>query len=228
MVQTRSNIPTTSHVVREENVPGNGNGKGEITSAPDTVQVLFGLGVTAEQLQGAVAALSAMGGSRPGTGATQAPHSPNTEHAATSQHKGKKIWRSRRRPGKAPVIEEVLVEDVPGRDDDESSECRVSAFKRLGARRFECQLSTGSTADQKAAQVTSADRYPRAGGGMPRSQQPRTHARRGLSAAKVDATSGLSVARVQREPRKVRILALGSVLRKRVDERRPYPDVLPG
>ncbi|VFQ93070.1 unnamed protein product [Cuscuta campestris] len=47
-------------------------------------------------------------------------------------HKGKKTRRSRRRPGKGPLIEEVLVEDVPEGEDDESSECRISAFKRLG------------------------------------------------------------------------------------------------
>ncbi|VFQ59771.1 unnamed protein product [Cuscuta campestris] len=109
MVQTRSNIPTTSHVVREE--PGKGNRKGGITSAPDTVQALF--------------ADLALGLPRLHT-------VPNTEHAATSQHKGKKTRRSGRRPGKALVIEEVLVEDVSDGEDDESSECRVSAFKRLG------------------------------------------------------------------------------------------------
>ncbi|VFQ80242.1 unnamed protein product [Cuscuta campestris] len=90
MVQTRSNVPTTSHVIGEENAPGSGNGTGGIGSTPDAVQALFGLGVTAEQLQ-----------------------------------------RSRR-PGKAPAIEEVIVEDVLDEEDDESSECRVSAFRRLG------------------------------------------------------------------------------------------------
>ncbi|VFQ89243.1 unnamed protein product [Cuscuta campestris] len=70
------------------------------------------MGVTAEQLQAAVAALSSMGRSGLGTRTTHTPRGPNTEHAATSQHKGKKTQRSRRRPGKAPMIEEVLVEDI--------------------------------------------------------------------------------------------------------------------
>ncbi|VFQ80576.1 unnamed protein product [Cuscuta campestris] len=132
MVQTRSNVPTTSHVVGEENAPGSGNGTGGIGSTPDAVQALFGLGVTAEQLQAAVAAPSALGGNVPGAGAGKAPLGSHAEHAATSQHKGKKTRRSRRRPGKALAIEEVVVEDVPEEEDDESSECRVSAFRRLG------------------------------------------------------------------------------------------------
>ncbi|VFQ99507.1 unnamed protein product [Cuscuta campestris] len=132
MVQTRSNVPTTSHVIGKENTPGSGNGTGGISSTPDAVQALFGLGVTAEQLQAAVAALSAMGGNVPGGGVGKAPPSLHAEHAATSQHKGKKTRRSRRRPGKAPAIEEVIVEDVPDEEDDEPSECRVSAFRRLG------------------------------------------------------------------------------------------------
>ncbi|VFR01665.1 unnamed protein product [Cuscuta campestris] len=132
MVQTRSNVPTTSHVVGEENAPGSGNGTGGIGSTPDAVQALFGLGVSAEQLQAAVAALSAMGGNVPGAGGGKAPPGLHAEHAATSQHKGKKTRRSKRRPGKAPVFEEVIVEDIPEGEDDESSECRVSAFKRLG------------------------------------------------------------------------------------------------
>ncbi|VFQ98589.1 unnamed protein product [Cuscuta campestris] len=132
MVQTRSNVPTTSHVGGEEIAPGSGNGTGGIASTPDAVQALFGLGVTTEQLQAAVAALSAMGGNVPGAGVGKAPLGHHIEHAATSQHKGKKTRRSRRRPGKGPMIEEVLVEDVPEGEDDESSECRVSAFKRLG------------------------------------------------------------------------------------------------
>ncbi|VFQ98876.1 unnamed protein product [Cuscuta campestris] len=132
MVQTRSNVPTTSHVVGEENAPGSGNGTGGIGSTPDAVQALFGLGVTAEQLQAAVAALPAMGGNVPGAGVGKAPPNRHAEHVATSQHKGKKTRRSRRRPGKAPAIEEVIVEDVPDEEDDESSECRVSAFRRLG------------------------------------------------------------------------------------------------
>ncbi|VFQ60864.1 unnamed protein product [Cuscuta campestris] len=132
MVQTRSNVPTTSHVGDEEIAPRSGNGTGGIASTPDVVQALFGLGVTTEQLQAAVAALSAMGGNVPGAGAGKAPLGHHTEHAATSQHKGKKTRRSRRRPGKGPMIEEVLVEDVLEGEDDESSECRVSAFKRLG------------------------------------------------------------------------------------------------
>ncbi|VFQ78634.1 unnamed protein product [Cuscuta campestris] len=131
MVQTRSNVPTTSHVGGEEIAPGSGNGTGGIASTLDAVQALFGLGVTTEQLQAAVAALSAMGGNAPGAGVGKAPLGHHTEHAATSQHKGKKTRRSRRRPGKGPLIEEVLVEDVPEGEDDESSECRISAFKRL-------------------------------------------------------------------------------------------------
>ncbi|VFQ94507.1 unnamed protein product [Cuscuta campestris] len=132
MVQTRSNAPTTCQVVGEEMAPGSGNGMGGIGSTPDVVQALFGLGVTAEQLQAAVAALSAMGGNVPGVGAGKAPPGPHVEHAATSQHKGKKTRRSKRRPGKAQVFEEVIVEDVPEGEDDESNEGRVSAFKRLG------------------------------------------------------------------------------------------------
>ncbi|VFQ98159.1 unnamed protein product [Cuscuta campestris] len=132
MVQTRSNVPTTSHVVGEENVSGSGNGTGGIGSTPDAIQALFGLGVTAEQLQAAVAALSAMGGNVPGAEVGKAPHGLHAEHAATSQHKGKKTRRSRRRTGKAQVFEEVIVEDVPEGEDDESSECQVSAFRRLG------------------------------------------------------------------------------------------------
>ncbi|VFQ95669.1 unnamed protein product [Cuscuta campestris] len=132
MVQTRSNVPTTSHVGGEENAPGSGNGTGGIGSTPDAVQALFGLGVTTEQLQAPVAALSAMGGNVPGAGAGKAPPGPHAEHAATSQHKGKKTRRSRRRPCKAPAIEEVIVEDVPEGEEDESSEGRVSAFRRLG------------------------------------------------------------------------------------------------
>ncbi|VFQ94055.1 unnamed protein product [Cuscuta campestris] len=132
MVQTRSNVPTTSHVGGEENAPGSGNGTGGIGSTPDAVQALFGLGVTTEQLQAAVAALSAMGGNVPGAGAGKAPPGPHAEHAATSQHKGKKTRRSRRRPCKAPAIEEVIVEDVPEGEEDESSEGWVSAFRRLG------------------------------------------------------------------------------------------------
>ncbi|VFQ77657.1 unnamed protein product [Cuscuta campestris] len=132
MVQTRSNVPTTSQVVCEEMAPGSGNGTGGIGSTPDAVQALFGLRVTAEQLQAAVAALSAVGGNVPGAGVGKAPPNLNAEHAATSQHKGKKTRRSKRRPGKAPAIEEVIVEDVPDEEDDESSECRVSAFRRLG------------------------------------------------------------------------------------------------
>ncbi|VFQ92732.1 unnamed protein product [Cuscuta campestris] len=108
MVQTRSNVPTTSHVGGKENAPGSGNGTGGIGSTPDAVQALFGLGVTTEQLQAAVAALSAMGGNVPGTGAGKAPPGPHAEHAATSQHKGKKTRKSRRRPCKAPAIEERL------------------------------------------------------------------------------------------------------------------------
>ncbi|VFQ61145.1 unnamed protein product [Cuscuta campestris] len=132
MVQTRSNVPTTSHVGGEENTQSSSNGTGGITSTPDAVEALFGLGVTTEQLQATVAALSALGGNVPSARASKAPPGPYAEHAATSQHKGKKTWRSRRRPGKAPVIEEVLVEDVPEGEDDESSEWRVSAFRRLG------------------------------------------------------------------------------------------------
>ncbi|VFQ90101.1 unnamed protein product [Cuscuta campestris] len=132
MVHTRSNVPTTSQVVGEEIAPGSGNGTGGIGSTPDAVQALFGLGVTTEQLQAAVAALSAMGGNMPGAGAVKAPPGPHTEHAATSQHKGRKTRRSRRRPGKAQVFEEVIVKDVPEGEDDESSEGRVSAFRRLG------------------------------------------------------------------------------------------------
>ncbi|VFQ60871.1 unnamed protein product [Cuscuta campestris] len=128
----RSNVPTTSHVGGEEIAPGSGNGTGGIASTPDAVQALFGLGVTTEQLQTAIAALSAMGGNVPGAGPGKAPLGHHTEHAATSQHKGKKTRRSRRRPDKGSVIEEVLVEDVQEGEDDESSECRVSAFKRLG------------------------------------------------------------------------------------------------
>ncbi|VFQ70459.1 unnamed protein product [Cuscuta campestris] len=45
----------------------------------------------------------------------------------------KKTQRNRRRPGKDPVFEEVLVEDIVEGEDDDSSECLVSAFKRLGA-----------------------------------------------------------------------------------------------
>ncbi|VFQ98592.1 unnamed protein product [Cuscuta campestris] len=118
--------------IAEENALGSGNGTGGITSTPDAVQALFGMGVTTEQLQAAVAALSALGGNVPGTRAGKALLGPHTEHAATSEHKGKKTRRSGRRPGKGLVIEEVLVEDVPEGEDDESSECRVSAFKRLG------------------------------------------------------------------------------------------------
>ncbi|VFQ70936.1 unnamed protein product [Cuscuta campestris] len=132
MVQTRSNVPTTSQVVGEEIAPRSGNGTGGIGSTSDAVQALFGLGVTTEQLQAAVVALSAMGGNVPGSGAGKAPPGPHTEHAATSQHKGKKTRRNRRRPGKAQVFEEVIVEYVPEGEDDESSECRVSAVKRLG------------------------------------------------------------------------------------------------
>ncbi|VFQ79051.1 unnamed protein product [Cuscuta campestris] len=106
MVQTRSNVPTTSHVGGEEVAPGSGNGTGGIASTPDAVQALFGLGVTTEQLQAAVAALSAMGGNVPGAGVGKAPLGHHTEHAATSQHKGKKTRRSRRRPDKGPLIEE--------------------------------------------------------------------------------------------------------------------------
>ncbi|VFQ92375.1 unnamed protein product [Cuscuta campestris] len=80
----------------------------------------------------AVAALFAMGGNVPGAGVCKAPPGLHAEHAATSQHKGKKTRRSKRRPGKAPVFEVVIVEDIPEGEDDESSECRVSAFKRLG------------------------------------------------------------------------------------------------
>ncbi|VFQ71417.1 unnamed protein product [Cuscuta campestris] len=132
MVQTRSNVPTASHVVGEENIPGSGNGTGGIGSTPDAVQALFGLGVTTEQLQAAVAALSAIGGNVPGAGAGKALLGPHVEHAATSQHKGKKTRRGRRRPGKAQAFDEVIVEDIPEGEDDESSEGRVSAFKRLG------------------------------------------------------------------------------------------------
>ncbi|VFQ98405.1 unnamed protein product [Cuscuta campestris] len=132
MVQTRSNVPTTSHVGGEENAPASSNGTGGIGSTPDAVQALFGLGVTTEQLQAAVAALSAMGGNVPGAGSGKAPPGPHAEHAATSQHKGKKTRRSRRRACKAPAIEEVIVEDVPEEEEDESSEGRVSAFRRLG------------------------------------------------------------------------------------------------
>ncbi|VFQ67525.1 unnamed protein product [Cuscuta campestris] len=73
-----------------------------------------------------------MGGNVPGAGVGKAPPNLHGEHAATSQHKGKKTRRSRRRPGKAPAIEEVIVEDVPDEEDDESSECQVSTFRRLG------------------------------------------------------------------------------------------------
>ncbi|VFQ93359.1 unnamed protein product [Cuscuta campestris] len=118
MVQTRSNVPTTCHVVGEENAPGSGNGTGGIGSTPDAVQALFGLGVTAEQLQAAVAALSAMGGNVPGAGVGKAPPGLHAEHVATSQHKGKKTRRSRRRPGKAQVR-------LGG------EETRVSAFDKL-------------------------------------------------------------------------------------------------
>ncbi|VFQ59881.1 unnamed protein product [Cuscuta campestris] len=69
MVQQRSNVPTTSHTVGEENAPGSGNGTGGIGSTPDALQVMFGLGVTMEQLQAAIAALFALGGNVPGTGA---------------------------------------------------------------------------------------------------------------------------------------------------------------
>ncbi|VFQ68806.1 unnamed protein product [Cuscuta campestris] len=57
------------------------------------------------------------------------------------------------------MIEEMLVEDIPEGEDDESSECRVSTFKRLGARRFACRLSIGSTGDKKVIRVTFADRF---------------------------------------------------------------------
>ncbi|VFQ66366.1 unnamed protein product [Cuscuta campestris] len=73
-----------------------------------------------------------MGGNVPGAGGGKAPPGLHAEHAATSQHKGKKTRRGKRRPGKAPVFEEVIVEDILEGEDDESSECRVSAFKRLG------------------------------------------------------------------------------------------------
>ncbi|VFQ83727.1 unnamed protein product [Cuscuta campestris] len=100
-----------------------------------------------------------MGGSGPGTGFTYALGGPNTEHAATSQHKGKKTRRSRRRPGKAKMIEEVLVEDIPEGEDDESSECRVSTFKHLGAMRLMCRLSTSSTRDKRVVRATFANRF---------------------------------------------------------------------
>ncbi|VFQ82147.1 unnamed protein product [Cuscuta campestris] len=109
MVQTKSNVPTTSHVGGEENAPGSGNGTGGIASTPDAVQARFGLGVTTEQLQAAVAALSDMGGNVPSTRAGKALLGHHTEHAATSQHKGKKTRRSKR-PGKGPVIEELARE----------------------------------------------------------------------------------------------------------------------
>ncbi|VFQ79319.1 unnamed protein product [Cuscuta campestris] len=83
------------------------NSTGGIGSTPDAVQALFGLVVTTEQLQAVVAALSAMGGNVPGAGAGKALPGPHAEHAATSQHKGKKTRRSRRRPCKAPAIEEI-------------------------------------------------------------------------------------------------------------------------
>ncbi|VFQ80843.1 unnamed protein product [Cuscuta campestris] len=105
-----------------------------------------GLGVTTEQLQAAVAAHSAMGGNVPGAGAGKAPPGPHAEHAATSQHKEKKTQRSRRRPGKAQVFEEVIVEDVLEGEDDESSECRVSAFKRVGGE--ETRISTFDRLDR--------------------------------------------------------------------------------
>ncbi|VFQ68299.1 unnamed protein product [Cuscuta campestris] len=145
-----------------------------------------------------------MGGNVPGAGAGKAPLGPHTEHAATSQHKGKKTRRSKRRPGKAPVIEEMLVEDVPEGEDDESSECRVSALKRLGVRRLECRHSTGSSVDRKAAWVTSIDKYPKAGGGMLKSLRHRTPVRRGPSGAEISGTSGPSVARVRQELRRQR------------------------
>ncbi|VFQ72145.1 unnamed protein product [Cuscuta campestris] len=113
MVQTKSNIPTTSHIPGEGNSPGNSNGTRAITSTPDAVQGLFGMGVTVEHLHATIAALSAIGGSGRGIGATQALEDPITEHAATSQHKGKKTRRSQRRLGKSLVIKEVLVEDIP-------------------------------------------------------------------------------------------------------------------
>ncbi|VFQ82746.1 unnamed protein product [Cuscuta campestris] len=169
MIQTRSNDPTTSHA--PGNSSGNGNGTGAITSTPDAVQALFGMGVITRQLQTTVATLSAIGGSRHGNGATQAPRDPIIEHDATSQHKGKKTRRCRRRPDKALVFEEVLVGDIPEGQDDDSNKGRVSAFKRL--RGEETRVSTGSTMDATASKAIYAGRCRRAGGGTPRNRQPR-------------------------------------------------------
>ncbi|VFQ82518.1 unnamed protein product [Cuscuta campestris] len=76
-------------------------------------------------LQAIVFALFALSGSGRGTRATLAPRTPITKHATTSQVKGKKIRRSKR-AGKAPVVEEVIVEDVP--EEGDSSEDTVLGF----------------------------------------------------------------------------------------------------
>ncbi|VFR01657.1 unnamed protein product, partial [Cuscuta campestris] len=127
---TRSNVPTTCHVGGEENASGSGNGTGGIAPTPDAVQALFGLGVTTEELQAAVAALSAMGGNVPGAGAGKAPPGPHAEHAATSQHKGRKPGGAEGGPARPRRLggEETQVSDFRRLGGEET---QVSAFGRL-------------------------------------------------------------------------------------------------
>ncbi|VFQ98728.1 unnamed protein product [Cuscuta campestris] len=119
MVQTRSNVPTTSHIVGEENARGSGNGTGGISSTPDAVQALLGLGVTTEQLQAAVAALSAMGGNVPGVGAGKAPPGPHTEHACHFPAQGEEDPKEQEEARQSPSVR------------GGGEETRVSAFDRL-------------------------------------------------------------------------------------------------
>ncbi|VFQ71071.1 unnamed protein product [Cuscuta campestris] len=122
-------------------------------------------------------------------GATQAARDSITKHDVTSQHKGKKRRMCRRRPGKAPVFEDVLVEDILKGQDDDSSEGRVSAFKRLRGEETRVsafdRLNHGHDVRQdelyRCSPLIYASRSRRADGGTPRNRQPQIHAREGPS-----------------------------------------------
>ncbi|VFQ96092.1 unnamed protein product [Cuscuta campestris] len=61
-----------------------------------------------------------------------APGPGRTQHQACCHFPAQEEEDSKERSGKVPMIEEVLEEGILEGEDDESSECRVSAFKRMG------------------------------------------------------------------------------------------------
>ncbi|VFQ93876.1 unnamed protein product [Cuscuta campestris] len=197
MVQTRSNVPTTNHASGEGNSQGNGNGIGAITSTPVRDRGDCGVAPGCHR-----SPLCHWQERVCGTRATQAPGDPITEHVATSQHKGKKTRRSRRRSNKAPVIGKVLVEDIPEGEDEDSGEGGVSAFKQPGVRKLACRPSIGSTMGTTAAKAICAIKSQRAGKGTPKNRPPRMLAWVGPSVQTDVGTSEPNIAEAPRRQKR--------------------------